>query len=115
MQRQPDLLNSALATVVPEPPFPAIENRVRFVYGVVVPFVVAGTNDRIGWMALPAGDPVPGSGDTDLGFIHVEETDVEHDVPVALTNDLATCDPLLLPQVRRLRLEDGIALVLGPL
>src|SRR5262249_24064057 len=40
MQRQPDLLDAAFATVIPEQPSFAIEDRIRLVNGVVVPLVL---------------------------------------------------------------------------
>src|SRR5262249_47815895 len=58
MQRQPDLLDAALATVVPEHPSLAIEDRIWFVNSVVVPLVLARPNDGVGSMALPVGDAV---------------------------------------------------------
>src|SRR5262245_14661942 len=114
MQRQPDLLDAALATVVPEQPLLAIEDRIWFVNSVVVPLVLARPNDGVGSMALPVGDAVLRAGHADLRIVHVPKADVEHDVPVALPNDLAGGNSVLLPGILGVGLEDRIVLVSGP-
>src|SRR6516164_870058 len=48
MQRQPDLLNGAFATVIPEQPLLAIEDRIRLVNGVVVPLVLTRPDNGVG-------------------------------------------------------------------
>ena len=48
MQREPDLLDAAFATVIPEQPLLAIEDRIRLVNGVVVPLVL--TRPDNGWL-----------------------------------------------------------------
>src|SRR5262249_15061140 len=114
VQSQPDLFDAPFTTVVPQEPFVAVEDRKRLVNGVVVPLVDSGTYDRVGRMALPVGDAVPGPGDADLGFVLVEKADVEHQIPVTLSGDLAGRDSILLPGILRIGLEDRIILVPGP-
>jgi hypothetical protein len=53
-----DLFEAVVAAVVPEKPFLSVKNRERFVTGIVVPFVFAGTDDRIRRMTLPAANAV---------------------------------------------------------
>src|SRR5262245_40827882 len=115
VRRQPDLLDAALAAVVPQQPLLPVVDRIRLVNGVVVPLTLAGPDDGIGSMALPVGDSAPGAGHADLGAVPVPKADVEHDVPVALPNDLAGGNTFLLPNTLRVRLEDRVVLVLGPL
>src|SRR5262249_8532163 len=81
---------------------------------VVVPLTRAGAEDGVGRVPPPARDPVLRPGHADLGVALVPEADVEHHVPVALENDLAARNPVLLPGASRVGLENGIALVLGP-
>ena len=37
-----------MATVVPKQPFLAVKDGIRFVGGIVIPFVLARENDRVG-------------------------------------------------------------------
>ena len=65
-------------------------------------------------MALPVGDAVAGAGETDLGVGFVAEADVEHNVPVPATLDLARGDLVFLPGEVRVGGEDGVGGVFGP-
>src|ERR1019366_5127520 len=114
MKRQPNLLNAAPATVVPQEPLFPIEDRIRLVNGVVVPLVLAGANDGISSMTLPVGDPVLGTGNADLGVVPIPKADVEHEMPVTLANDLTGSNSVFLPGQPRIGLEDGIVLILVP-
>src|SRR5690348_5078906 len=58
---QPDLLDDALAAVVPEQPLPAVEDRIRLVGSVPVPLPLARADDRVGRVPLPAADAIPGA------------------------------------------------------
>src|SRR5262245_1783380 len=102
------------ATVVPQQPTPAIENRIRLVNGFVFPLVVAGANDRVSRMTLPVGSAVSGAGHADLSVVTVTKTDVEQHMPVALPHDLAGRHPFLFPSVFRDGPEDRVVLVLRP-
>src|SRR5262249_39930609 len=114
VKRQPDLFNATLATVVPQQPSLPVENRIRLVNGVVVPLVLAGTNDGVGSMTFPSADAVLGTGNTDLCVVHVSKADVEHDVPVTLSNDLTGGNAIFLPRILRVGFEVGVVLVPGP-
>src|SRR6516225_8313607 len=114
VKRQPDLFNATLATVVPQQPSLPVENRIGLVNGVVVPLVLARTNDGVSSMTFPSGDAVLGTGNTDLCVVHVSKADVEHDVPVTLSNDLTGGNSIFLPRILRVGLEDGVVLVPGP-
>src|SRR5207244_4315209 len=82
-----DLLQSAMPSVVPKEPLLSVINCIRFVTGVVIPFILAWTNNRVGRMPLPVGDTVAGAGKTDLRMIDVAKADIKHDIPAVLAHD----------------------------
>src|SRR5262249_16030716 len=87
---------------------------IRFVNGILIPFSLAAADERIGQVTLPAGDSISGSSQADLRGVSVPKANVKHQEPVAVSNDLAACDSILLPFVFRVGFEDGVVLVLGP-
>ena len=62
----PRLLDAALAPVVPQEPLLAVVDGIGFVDRVVVPLVLARTDDRVGRMTFPVGDAVLRPCDADL-------------------------------------------------
>src|SRR5262249_14597787 len=112
---RPDLLDAAPTPVVPQQPSLAVEDRIRLVHRVRVPAALAGPDDGVGPVPLPARDPVLRAGHAGLGVILVGGADVEQDMPVAPPDHLAGRHPVLLPGVVRLGAEDRVLLVLGPL
>ena len=112
MSGQADLFDATLAAVVPQQPLAAVEDRIRFVHGIVIPLVLAGTNDGVGRMALPTGDAILGPSDADLSVALVSKADVKHEIRVALANDLAGRHAVLFPLIFRFWFEYGIALAL---
>src|SRR5947209_4824280 len=67
--RQPDLLDAAPSSVVPQQPPPAVSDRKGLVDRILVPFPYAGADDRVGRVALPAGDAILRPCHADLGVI----------------------------------------------
>src|SRR5262249_14845566 len=65
-------------------------------------------------MALPVGDAVLGSSESDLGGVLVAESNIEHDVPTPLPHHLAACHAVPFPRALRVRSEDGVLVVPGP-
>lgn len=104
-----------MPTVVPKEPLLSVEDRVGLVASIVVPLVLAGTDDRIGTVPLPARDPVPSSRNADLRVIDVAESNVKHQIPLVLLDDLGGRHAGLFPFVSRIGVEDGIVGVLGPI
>jgi len=57
-QDDADLFQSAVPAVIPQQPFLSVENGAGFITGIVIPFVQARANDRVGRMTLPMGDAI---------------------------------------------------------
>src|ERR1035437_8161991 len=109
-----NLLQSAVAAIIPKEPFLTVEDRVGFVTGVMVPLPFAGADDWIGRMALPAGDAVAGAGEADLGVGLIAEANVEHQIRIPAPLDLAGRDFVFLPVKGGVWGEDGVSRVFGP-
>ena len=114
MEDYADLLKAVLAAVIPEQPLGAVENRIRFVTGVVIPFVLARKDDRVGGMALPVGDAILAAGEADPRRGLILEADVKHHIPVADFLDLTGGDLMLLPRILGFCAKDRVALMLLP-
>src|SRR5579883_1307456 len=114
MKRQSNLLNATLATVVPQEPLVPVVDGIRFVNSVVVPLVLTGSNDGVCGKTLPVGNSVLRSCDADLCVVHITKSDVEHHVPVSLTDHLAGRNSFFLPIALWVGTENRVVLVLGP-
>ncbi len=80
-----NLLQAAVPPVIPQQPFRAVEEGVRLVTGVVVPFVLARKDDGIARMPLPVGYAIPAAGQADPRGGFVLKSDVKHQVPTFST------------------------------
>ena len=114
VEHDADLLQAAAAAVVPEQPLLAVVDRVGLVARIVIPLLPAGSDDRIGRMALPFRDAIPAAGKADPRRGFILKSDVKHHIPLADLLDLASRHLVLLPRFVRERYEDRVALVLLP-
>lgn len=78
MERESDLLLPAarfnlraIAAVVPQQPFLAVEDRVRFVTGRGIKLVFSRPDDRVSRMPLPVGNAILGTDNTDLRVLDI--------------------------------------------
>src|SRR5215467_10122508 len=115
MNGHADLFAITFPPVVPEQPAPAVEDRERLVDGIGVPLSRAGADNGVGGMPVPAGDAILGPGQADLGVVLIAEADIEHHIPFALLDHLATGHAVLLPGVLGLGPEDRVLVVPRPL
>ena len=61
-------------------------------------------------MPLPVGDPIFRAGNTELGMVLIPETDLEHQVQIAMLHHLTSRYPVLFPGVLWLGSEDRVFL-----
>ena len=97
MNNHPNLFQRVVAAVVPEQPFLTIENGERLIARVVISLVLARSNNGVCGVALPIVDAVAGAGQAYLGMRFIAETNVEHEVPIALPDHLAGGDLVPFP------------------
>src|SRR5689334_18249709 len=114
MKYNTDLFQASPPPVVPKQPLFSVENRIRFVTGVLIPLVLALANDGILRMPLPVGDSIAGPGNSYLGVVDVAKTDIKHGVPAPLLDDLAAGYPFLFPLKLFVRPKDWVLRMLLP-
>src|SRR5260370_38757530 len=103
MDGDADLLEASVPPVVPQQPLLAIKQSERFIAGIVIPLPRTWTDNGIGGGSLPPRSAVRGTRQADLGMIHIPETDVKHQIPIATFLHLNSCHLFLLPCLAGLR------------
>ena len=108
MYSQADLLDTAVATIIPKQPLLLSEYSTWFVAGIMVPLVLTWANDRVSWMSLPINNAITRTCQTNLRVVDIAEPNIEHVKPVSVVDDLASCYLVLLPRVGFVCFEDWV-------